>query len=80
MKGRCSLMKKEEYITDEMVVKRAQAAVKIELEKNRALGIPIVLYDSESQTIYREDENGNRTVVGKKLREGSYSERVSKKS
>ncbi len=32
-------MKREEYISDETVIKRANAAVKIELEKNKALGI-----------------------------------------
>ncbi len=31
-------MKREEYISDETVIKRANAAVRIELEKNRALG------------------------------------------
>ena len=30
-------MKREEYIPDEAVVKRANAAVKIELEKKKAL-------------------------------------------
>ena len=35
-------MKREEYISDETVIKRANAAVRIELEKNRALGIPTV--------------------------------------
>lgn len=59
-------MKREEYISDETVIKRANAAVRIELEKNRALGIPTVIYDRESQIIYRENENGTRTEVGKK--------------
>ena len=38
-------MKREEYISDETVIKHANAAVRIELEKNRALGIPTVIYD-----------------------------------
>ena len=38
-------MKREEYISDETVIKRANAAVRIELEKNRALRIPTVIYD-----------------------------------
>lgn len=59
-------MKREEYISDEAVIKRANAAVRIELEKNRALGIPTVIYDRESQIIYRENEDGIRTEVGKK--------------
>ena len=58
-------MKREEYISDETVIKRANAAVRIELEKNRALGIPTVIYDRESQIIYRENEDGTRTEVGK---------------
>ena len=73
-------MKREEYISDEKVIKRANAAVRIELEKNRALGIPTVIYDRESQIIYRENEDGTRTEVGKRMRKERYSERVSKKS
>lgn len=73
-------MKREEYISDEIVIKRANAAVRIELEKNRALGIPTVIYDRESQIIYRENEDGTRTEVGKRMRKERYSERVSKES
>lgn len=73
-------MKREEYISDETVIKRANAAVKIELEKNKALGIPVVIYDRENQIIYRENEDGIRTEVGKRLRKGRYSERVTKES
>ena len=73
-------MKREDYISDETVVKRANAAVRIELEKNKALGIPAVIYDRESQIIYRENEDGTRTEVGKRMRKGRYGERVSKES
>ena len=73
-------MKREEYISDETVIKRANAAVRIELEKNRALGIPTVIYDRESQIIYRENEDGTRTEVGKRMRKERYSERVSKEA
>ena len=73
-------MKREEYISDETVIKRANAAVKIELEKNKALGIPVVIYDRRNQVIYRENEDGTRTEVGKRLRKGRYSERVTKES
>ena len=71
-------MKREEYISDETVIKRANAAVRIELEKNRALGVPAVIYDRESQIIYRENEDGTRTEVGKRMRTERYGERVSK--
>lgn len=73
-------MKREEYISDETVIKRANAAVKIELEKNRALGVPTVLYDRKSQVIYRENDDGTKTEVGRRIRKGRYSERISKES
>ena len=73
-------MRREDYISDEMVVKRVNAAVRIELEKNKALGIPAVIYDRESQIIYRENEDGTRTEVGKRMRKGRYGERVSKEA
>lgn len=68
-------MKREEYITDENVVKRANAAVRIEIEKKRALDIPIVVFDRKTQEIYEVNGNGERRVIGKRLREGRYSER-----
>lgn len=55
----------KEYISDEQVVKRANAAVKIELEKMRAMDVPIAVYDRKTQTIYEEDSNGSRKEVGK---------------
>ena len=61
-------MRREEYISDETVIKRANEAVRIELEKNKALGIPVVIYDRESQIIYRENEDGTRTEVGRRMR------------
>lgn len=73
-------MEREEYISDEAVVKRANAAVRIELEKNKALGIPVVVYDRKRQVIYRENEDGTRTEVGRRMRKGRYSERISKES
>lgn len=73
-------MKREEYISDEAVIKRANAAVRIELEKNRALGIPAVIYDRETQIIYRENSDGTRTEVGRRMRKGRYSERISKET
>ena len=73
-------MQREAYISDEKVVERANAAVKIELEKNKALGIPAVVYDRESQIIYRENEDGTRTEVGRRMRRERYSERVAEKA
>lgn len=73
-------MRREDYISDETVIKRANEAVRIELEKNRALGVPVVVYDRKSQIIYRENDDGTRTEVGKRLRKERYNERISKKA
>lgn len=54
--------------------------MRIELEKNKALDIPVVIYDREKQILYRENEDGSRTEIGKRLRKGRYSERISKES
>lgn len=67
-------MKREEYISDKTVVKRANEAIRIELEKKKALDIPIIVYDSETQTIYQEDSDGTRKEVGKRMKRGRYSE------
>ena len=73
-------MRREDYISDETVIKRANEAVRIELEKNKALGIPVVIYDRESQIIYRENEDGTRTEVGRRRRKERYSEQISKEA
>ena len=73
-------MKRENYISDEAVVKRANEAVRIELEKKKAMEIPVVIYDREKQIIYRESSDGTRIEVRKRLRKGRYSERVAKET
>lgn len=73
-------MKRETYISDEAVVKRANEAVRIELEKKKAMDIPVVIYDRENQIIYKENSDGTRVEAGKRLRKGRYSERVEKKA
>lgn len=73
-------MKREEYISDEQVVKRANAAVKIELEKKKAMDIPAAVYDRKTQTIYQLNSDGTKVQIGKRIRKGRYSERVSNKA
>ena len=73
-------MRREEYISDEMVVKRVNEAVRIELEKKRALDVPIVRYDRETQIIYQENSDGSKVEVGRRMRRGRYSERIEKKA
>lgn len=70
-------MKREDYISDEQVVKRANAAVKIELEKKKAMDSPVVVYDRKTQTIYQVNSDGSKIEVGGRIRKGRYSERVS---
>ena len=73
-------MKREEYISDEQVVKRASAAVKIELEKKKAMDIPATVYDRKTQKIYQINSDGSKVEVGQRIRKGRYSERISKKA
>lgn len=73
-------MKREEYIPDEIVVKRVKEAVRIELEKRKAMDVPVIIYDRETQTIYQENSDGTRREVGREMRKGRYSERISEKS
>ena len=57
-------MNREEYISDEQVVKRANAAVKIELDKKKAMNIPIAVYDRETKKIYEINSDGSKVEVG----------------
>ncbi len=73
-------MNNKKYISDAQVVERANAAVKIELEKKKAMDIPIAVYDRNTQTIYQQNSDGTRTVVAERIRKGRYSERIRKKA
>lgn len=73
-------MKREEYISDSQVVKRAIAAVKIELDKKKALDIPVAVLDRKTQTIYQINSDGSRVEIGGRMRKGRYSERIEKKA
>ena len=71
---------KNEYITDEQVVKRANAAVELEIQRLKALDIPVVVYDREKQVVIRRNNDGTEVEIGKPLRKGHYSERIAKKT
>ncbi len=62
-------MDKNKHLTDDQVVKRVNAAVRLELEKLKELGIDPVLYDRETRTIYKQHQDGSRTIIHQ--REGS---------
>ncbi len=69
-------MERANCITDKQVVQRVQVAVKLELEKNIALGVPIVVYDRERKIIIVKNSDGIEIEVANRLRKGRYSERV----
>ena len=73
-------MNNTQYISDDQVVKRANAAVKIELEKKKVMEVPIAVYDRKTQKIYQQNGDGTRTIVAERIRKGRYSERVAKKA
>lgn len=72
-------MKREEYITDAQVVKRANAAVRLELEKKKAMDVPVAIYDRKKKEIYRISADGTKIVV-KTIRKGRYSERIAQET
>ena len=67
-----------DYVTDEQVVKRANAAVGLEIEKLKAMGAPVIIYDRKKQVVVRRNNDGTEIEVGKRLRKGNYSERIEK--
>lgn len=69
-------MEKNKSISDGQVVKLANAAVKIELEKKQALDIPIAVYDRKTKAIYSVNSDGTRTKLGERIHAGRYSERI----
>lgn len=68
------------YLTDEQVVRRANAAVELEIEKLKALDAPVIVYDRKREVIVRRNNDGTEVEVGKRLRKGHYSERVAKET
>ena len=61
-------------ITDEMVVRRVDAAVRIALEKNKAMGVPSIVYDRKTQKIYELRSDGTRVPVAERARKGRSGE------
>ena len=68
-------MDRENYIADKQVVKRANAAVKLALEKKKITETPIVVYDRKTKKIYNVRADGTRELVGVRKTVGRYSER-----
>ena len=56
-------------LTDEQVDERAKAAVRLALEKQKALGIPIVYYDPSARKIYQQMPDGTKVEVTEAIME-----------
>lgn len=54
-----------DIIDDKEVLKRARAAVKLALEKQKILGVPIVEYDRKMKKVYQVYSDGTRVEVPK---------------
>lgn len=61
-------------VTDADTVKRIQSAVKIDIEKRKAMNAPIAVYEPETGNVYAEYSDGKRILMGTKIKRGSYSE------
>ena len=61
---------------DSILVKNARLAVKLELQKKRAWGQPIVRFDPKTREIYMENPDGSITPMGSAAEQGRYSERL----
>ena len=71
-------MERSEYIHDSQVVKRANSAVRLAIEKKQTMGIPVVVYDRKTGQICHLQEDGTKIVVSERKNRGRYSERVAK--
>lgn len=68
-------MRDRKIITDDQVVKRANAAVRLELEKRKARNQPIAVFDRETQKVCMQASDGTIIESEDRLRRGRYSER-----
>lgn len=55
-------------------MKRAREAVRLELEKNKVLDIPITVYDAKRDKVIVKDSSGSEIAVIERIKKGRYSE------
>lgn len=67
---------RNDNITDAESVKRVKSAVRLEIEKKRAMDMPIAVYDAESGTVYAAYKDGHKVPMSSRLRKGRYSEQA----
>jgi len=65
---------KIQNISDADTVKRVKSAVKIELEKRKAMDLPIAVFDEKTGNVYAEYNDGTRILMGSKLRQHGFGE------
>lgn len=71
-------MDKNEYVDDIQIVKRANSAVKLAIEKKHTMGTPVVVYDRKTGDICHLQNDGSKVVVMQGQKRGRYSERIKK--
>ena len=67
----------ETTLTDEEVVGRVKAAVKLAIEKQEAMGIEIVRYDPDDCVLYVLNPDGTRKIVKENVKKVKYSDQTS---
>lgn len=68
-------MDRKDYISDAQVVKRANASVRLAIEKKKITQAPIVVYDRQTKEICHLKPDGSKVHVGTRTTVGRYSER-----
>lgn len=64
------MLRKEngEELSDEEMNNLVKKAVRMAIEKQEEMGIPIVRYDPESECLYTVNQDGTRTIVKEKVK------------
>ncbi|MBQ8004447.1 MAG: hypothetical protein IJ299_05075 [Oscillospiraceae bacterium] len=63
-------------ITDADVVKRVKSAVKIDIEKKKAMNAPVAVFDAKDGKVYAEYSDGRRILMGNRIKRGNYGDHV----
>ena len=69
-----SILPENREISDKEADKRVKIAVKIDMEKKKAMNIPVAVFDSETGKIYAEYSDGTRVLMGSRIKRGVYGE------
>lgn len=63
-------------LTDDEIVGRVQTAVRLAIEKQKAMGIDIVRYDPKRCCLYIINPDGTETIVKENVQRVRYSEQT----